>query len=205
MTLVIKKNMKKLNNILKTIIDSNLDSFQKIPEQENSIKNIIQILIKARDNKRSIFTMGNGGSGSTASHFTSDLLKTAITKNNNRFSAFSLTDNLPVILAWSNDSSFENIFEEQLKNHLKKNDILIGFSGSGTSKNLISAFRYAKKIGATCIGITGMKGGNFPKICDYCFFAPSNNMLMIESIHLTLCHIIVESIRKLGTPKFNYD
>jgi len=90
--------------------------------------------------------MGNGGSGSTASHFTSDLLKTAITKNDNRFSAFSLTDNSPVILAWSNDSSFENIFEEQLKNHLKKNDILIGFSGSVTSKNLISAFRYAKKL-----------------------------------------------------------
>ena len=60
--------------------------------------------------------MGNGGSGSTASHFVSDLLKTAILENEKRFSVISLVDNVPVLLAWANDSSYDDIFVEQLKN-----------------------------------------------------------------------------------------
>ncbi len=149
--------------------------------------------------------MGNGGSGSTASHFVSDLLKTAITEGDKRFSAISLVDNVPVLLAWSNDISYEEIFIEQLKNHLSTGDIIIGFSGSGTSKNVEKAFKYAKKNGATCIGITGMNGGNFPKICDIFYVVPSDNMLTIESMHLLICHCIVETIRNLGTPMFSYE
>lgn len=166
---------------------------------------ICKILLKARDRGNKIFTMGNGGSGSTASHFVSDLLKTALTKNNKRFSAFSLIDNNPVILAWSNDSSYSDIFIEQLKNHLTKNDILIGFSGSGNSKNLLRALDYAKKNNAICIGFTGKSGGLMKKKCDVCFCVPSKNMLIIESLHILLCHCITEYIRNLGTPLFKYE
>ena len=77
--------------------------------------------------------MGNGGSASTSTHFVSDLLKTSIIKNESRFKAISLSDNIPVILAWSNDESFDKIFVEQLKNFLQKDDIVIGISGSGNS------------------------------------------------------------------------
>ncbi len=77
--------------------------------------------------------MGNGGSGSTSSHFVSDLLKTAITNDSNRFKAISLVDNVPVNLAWSNDVSYDCIFLEQLKNFLASGDVVIGFSGSCNS------------------------------------------------------------------------
>jgi len=168
------------------------------------IEKIIQILIDGRNKRKKIFTMGNGGSGSTSSHFVSDLLKTAITKGDKRFSAISLVDNVPVILAWSNDISYEEVFVEQLKNHLSKGDILIGFSGSGKSKNVLKALKYGKKNGAICIGITGMSGGEFPKLCDISYVIPSNNMLTIESMHLLVCHCMVETIRSLGKPMFTY-
>jgi len=178
----------------KAIIDSFLKHqgvcVEKILGQEETLEKIINELIKARDRNNKIFTMGNGGSGSTASHFVSDLLKTAITKNEKRFSAMSLVDNVPVILAWSNDSSYDDIFVEQLKNFVVENDIIIGFSGSGKSKNVIKAFEYGKKKGAICIGITGMSGGEFPKICDICLVIPSNDMLTIESIHLMLVIVL---------------
>ena len=74
------------------------------------IEEIFNHLIKCRENGNRIFIIGNGGSASTASHFTSDLLKTAITKNTNHFKAYSLTDNMPVVLAWANDLSYDNIF-----------------------------------------------------------------------------------------------
>lgn len=186
------------------ITENNL-CLEQIANQSDILVQIVDMLIKARNNGKKIFTMGNGGSGSTASHFVSDLLKTAIIKNEKRFSAFSLTDNIPVILAWSNDVSFDSIFVEQLKNHLSKGDILIGFSGSGKSKNILKAFQYAKKHGAICIGITGMSGGNFPKHCDLYCIVPSNNMLTIESMHLLICHCIIETIRKTGKPLFSYN
>ena len=190
---------------LTSFLSQQEDCIKKIQNDTNSIEKIIQILLNGRNKGKKILTMGNGGSGSTASHFVSDLLKTAITKGDRRFSAISLVDNTPVLLAWSNDTSYEEIFVEQLKNHLSKGDILIGFSGSGNSKNVVKALKYGKKNGAICIGITGMSGGNFPKICDVCYVVPSDNMLTIESMHLLICHCVVETIRKLGKPMFSYD
>ena len=181
------------------------DCVNLLQKDSNTIQKIIQILLEARKKNNTIFVMGNGGSGSTASHFVSDLLKTALLQNKKRFSAISLVDNIPVILAWSNDSSFNDIFVEQLKNLHKPGDVVIGFSGSGKSKNVINALTFANNNGGKTIGITGMDGGDFKKICNVCLIAPSNEMLMIESIHVTLCHCIISSIREDGVPIFKYD
>jgi len=178
---------------------------EEISKQSTIIEKIIESLIKARDEGNKIYTCGNGGSASTASHFVSDLLKTAITKNNKRFSAISLADNIPVMLAWSNDTSYDDVFVEQLKNFLSEGDVVIGFSGSGKSRNIIKTMKYGKKNGAICIGLTGMSGGEFPKICDLCLVVPSDDMLAIESAHVTLCHCIISTIRKLGKPMFTYE
>ena len=168
---------------MKEIINSFLEEqnicIKEIQKDHKTIQNIIKILITARKTKKKIFVMGNGGSGSTASHLVSDLLKTAMTKGDTRFSAISLVDNVPVILAWANDSSYDRIFSEQVKNHISKGDILIGFSGSGASQNVLNAFSVGKKNGAICIGFTGMNGGKFPKICDICLIVPSDDMLII--------------------------
>lgn len=176
----------------------------KVNRMNIEITDIVELLVKARERGAKIYTMGNGGSGSTASHFVSDLLKTSITEGNKRFSTISLVDNVPVLLAWANDVSYDDIFVEQLKNFIIKGDVVIGFSGSGKSKNVVKAMKYAKEIGATCIGFTGMSGGEFPNITDKCFIVPSNDMLLIESIHVMLCHCIISVIRNLGKPVFTY-
>lgn len=194
-------------------ISQDVDSFLKdqvaclndiVRAQEPIIRSIIELLIHARSMNSGVYTMGNGGSGSTASHLVSDLLKTAITKDDPRFKAVSLVDNVPVLLAWSNDTSYEEVFIEQLKNFLSKDDIVIGFSGSGKSKNVVKAMRYARENGAKVIGITGMSGGEFPKVSDICLIVPSDDMLLIESTHVIICHCIISAIRKLGKPVFTY-
>ena len=197
--------MPKMNNITKSFLVDQLKCIEKLSKHEDQIEKIINLLIKKRDAGNKIFTVGNGGSASTASHFVSDLLKTSITKKNKRFKAISLVDNLPVILAWANDTSYDGIFEEQLKNLISKNDVVIAFSRSGKSENVVKALRFAKKNGAICIGFTGMHGGYFPKLCDICCAVPSNNMLIIESTHVILCHCIVDAIRNLGKPLFQYE
>ncbi len=149
--------------------------------------------------------MGNGGSGSTSSHFVSDLLKTAIVNDSKRFKAISLVDNIPVNLAWSNDVSYDSIFSEQLKNFLASGDIVIGFSGSGNSNNVVNAFEYAKTKGAKSIAISGMSGGKISKLADVSLIVPSNDMLIIESMHILICNCMINAIREQGIPKFNYD
>jgi len=197
--------MSKTKDVVDSFLKHQESCLKKISNQTNIIVEIVNALINARNNGNKVYAMGNGGSGSTASHFVSDLLKTSITKGNKRFAAISLVDNIPVMLAWSNDVSYEDIFVEQLKNFLSKGDIIFGFSGSGKSKNVIKAMKYGKKKGAFCIGITGMSGGYLPKICDICFIVSSNDMLAIESTHAMLCHCIVAAIRKTGRPMFRYE
>ena len=197
--------MQKIREHIDVFLEQQNSCFEKLSDQTEIITKITNLLIKTRDKGKNIYVMGNGGSGSTASHFVSDLLKTAITQGNKRFSAISLVDNMPVLLAWSNDSSYEEIFVEQLHNLLSKGDVVIAFSGSGKSKNVIKAFKFAKKKGAYCIGFTGMNGGYFPKLSDICCVVNNDDMLIIESAHLALCHCIINTIRKLGKPIFNYE
>jgi len=193
------------NSTIENFLNEYKICIEKVFKEKKSLEKILEVLLKARDEGKNVYTMGNGGSGSTASHFVSDLLKTTITNNNKRFSAISLVDNISVILAWSNDMSFENIFVEQLRNFLSPGDVIIGFSGSGKSKNILKAFQFGKENGAICVGITGMGGGDFPKVCETSLIVPSNNMLIVESTHLMICHSMVAAIRAKGTPMFNYD
>ena len=205
MILQIPRVMSKIDRTNKPFFVEQIKIIEKLSKQEKQIKKITNILMKKRDSGKTIFTVGNGGSASTASHFVSDLLKTTITKKNKRFKAISLVDNFPVVLAWANDVSYADIFVEQLNNFISKGDVIIAFSGSGRSENVVKAIKYAKKQGAICIGITGMSGGQFKKICDECIIVPSNDMLSIESAHLLLCHYIVSSIRNQGVPVFKYE
>ena len=177
----------------------------ELSSQFEIISSIVEKLIAARSSNSLVITMGNGGSASTASHFTADLLKTAIMKDEKRFQAICLSDNVPVMTAWGNDTSYDEIFAQQLINFLKSDSIVIAFSGSGTSKNVVNALETAKNAGAFLIGFTGKSGGAFPQICDICIQIPSSNMLTIESFHLMLCHVITSCIRETGTPEFSYE
>jgi D-sedoheptulose 7-phosphate isomerase len=194
-----------IENSIKENLKLNYSCLENLDKKSDQIKEIVEYLITARNNEKTVFTMGNGGSGSTASHFVSDLLKTAITNDSNRFKAISLVDNIPVNLAWSNDVSYDSVFSEQLKNFLMGGDIVIGFSGSGNSKNVVNAFEYAKTKGSTCIAISGMSGGEISKLADVALVVPSNDMLIIESMHILICHCMINAIREQGIPKFNYD
>lgn len=155
------------------------------------IDRIADILMDAYQEQRTVYTIGNGGSAATASHFASDLAKGTIRRGTRkRFRAIALTDNIPQLTAWANDKGYEFVFEEQLKNLLKKNDVVIAISGSGDSRNIVKAARYAKKKGAVTIGIAGFKGGKLGKVVDHAMIVPSSNMRQIEDVHLMLEHAI---------------
>lgn len=194
-----------IKNETEDYLDSQIDCIDKIKKELiPTINEIIQVLLEARERGKNIYIFGNGGSGSTASHFTSDLLKTSIIKNEKKFRVISLVDNIPVLLAWANDTDYENIFVKQLENFVQQNDLVIGISGSGNSKNVLKAIEYANTIGATTISFTGMGGGKIKKVAKINLIIPSDDMLFIETMHLLICHLLTTLLRKQGEPLFLY-
>lgn len=165
--------------------------------EDKKIEELINILVKARDNFNVIFIMGNGGSASTASHFVGDLSKGAIAKDKSRFKAIGLTDNIPNMTQWGNDVSYSSIFVEQLKNLLEYKNIVIGISGSGESKNIINAINYANTKGAFTIGISGYsKNNSLNKVSKFFIHIPTDTMQIFEDISLILEHMITLIISK---------
>ncbi len=151
---------------------------------------VIDLLKEARDKQRHVFTCGNGGSASTASHFVTDMVKGASYNRDARFRIMALTDSLPTITAYSNDVSYDCIFTEQLKNFAEPDDILIAISGSGNSPNVVKAVEYANSIGCKTIALTGRDGGKLGTLANIEVRVQTPHMGRIEDAHLIVCHMM---------------
>jgi D-sedoheptulose 7-phosphate isomerase len=147
-------------------------------------------LRQARDEDRHIFTCGNGGSASTASHFVCDVVKGASYQKAKRFRIMALTDSLPTITAYSNDVDYSCVFAEQLKNFAGAGDVLVAISGSGNSPNVVTAAEYARSVGCKTIGLTGRDGGKLGKVVELNIQVPVQHMGRIEDAHLIICHMM---------------
>jgi D-sedoheptulose 7-phosphate isomerase len=157
----------------------------------DTIGQIAGELLKATQSGRMVYLFGNGGSASLASHFACDLGKgTSYCNGGKRFRVLALTDNIPTMTAWANDSSYEDIFAEQLRNFVQPLDVAFAISASGNSKNVLNALQVAREAGAITIGVTGFAGGKMRSLCDICAVVPSDNMQIIEDLHLSMAHSI---------------
>jgi D-sedoheptulose 7-phosphate isomerase len=161
------------------------------------LEKVLLLLEQAYRNGHRIFIMGNGGSAATASHFALDLAKNTIMPGAPRLKAISLTDHVPLITAWSNDTAYEHIFAEQLANMIEPGDVVIGISASGNSQNVINALHLAKESHAATIGLLGAKGGKIKDMADAYILAPGQNIEQEEDAHLILAHVITRYMREV--------
>jgi D-sedoheptulose 7-phosphate isomerase len=171
-------------------------AYEKI--NHDCINSLVDLFWEGYHSEKMIFLFGNGGSGSAASHFCEDIGKDTLIDLDGfkRFKVLSLTDNLPYILAWANDHGYETIFEQQLKNFAKQGDIAVGISGSGNSENVVRAIEYANSIGMKTVGFTGFDSGKLGKMVSHHIHVPSNNMGIIESVHASIMHFVVQVLRE---------
>jgi len=185
-----------ISELIRHYIEEVGATLARLPVEE--IERVVKILQEARVNKRGVFIFGNGGSAAAASHFASDLNKGAISKGQPRFRAIALTDNLPLISAWANDTSYSDVFTQQLENYLEPGDVVIGISVSGNSTNVVNALGLAKSRGATTLAFTGFDGGKVRDIAHLCLAVPNKSMEQVEDIHALLQHVITTCLRGMG-------
>jgi D-sedoheptulose 7-phosphate isomerase len=153
------------------------------------------ILTRAYRNGKQVFTVGNGGSSSLASHMAADLAKNTIGPHMRRFRIMSLNENAAIVTALANDLGYENIFSEQLTNLIRAGDVLIVVSASGNSPNIIKAIGYAQSQSAEVVGLLGFDGGRAAELADLAIVVPSFDYGIVEDVHLIINHILVEHFR----------
>jgi len=169
------------------------------------VEHISEILVRAYERQRTVLLFGNGGSAALASHFACDLGKGIVNGSRKRFRVIALTDNVPLMTAWANDSQYEDIFAEQLANFAVGDDVAFAISASGNSPNVLRALTVAKQAGCVTVGLTGFSGGRMLALCDACVVVPCDNMQIIEDLHLCIAHSLFTCIRAKishGTPKY---
>ncbi|NWF65657.1 MAG: SIS domain-containing protein [Chloroflexi bacterium] len=158
------------------------------------IEQIATALEKARAERRQIFIIGNGGSAATASHMMNDLNKGTLGHKGDapwgRFRVLALTDNVSLMTAWANDTDYNHIFSEPLKNLANPGDLLICISASGNSPNILAACDVAKQLGLKIIGLTGFTGGKLAAVSDIALVVPSHDYGPVEDVHMILDHIL---------------
>lgn len=170
------------NRLKKTIDMVNIDE----------VNNLTFLLMDALEKGKQIFVMGNGGSASTASHFVCDFNKGLSYGKNKRFKFICLNDNIPMLMAYANDVSYDDIFIESLKNYFCEGDLVIGISGSGNSKNVLKAIEWAVAHNGITIGLTGYNGGKLKEMVSYNVHVPIDDMQITEDIHMILNHCIIK-------------
>lgn len=183
------------------------------------IEKVFKVLKNTYKNDGQVFLMANGGSSSIAEGFAVDLRThpfvnddKSLTTSKRRIKVECLTESSGCLTGISNDIGFDFVFEEQLKNYMRsksknKNDLLILFSGSGNSKNIINAINFTKKYGVKSFCVSGRGGGKASKIADYALIIPgsskfpgqigkNDNNFHIEDIQNSISHILVGLLKE---------
>jgi D-sedoheptulose 7-phosphate isomerase len=178
----------------KEYIREYLDYFAAILEQldVDVIEQIIVSLGSAAERNSSIFLFGNGGSAANASHMANDLAIGARVSGHSPFRVYCLSDNVPIMTALANDEDYSQIFVSQLRYLLQPDDVVIGFSVSGNSENVLEAVRYANEEGAITIGCGGFDGGDLSQSTDIYLHVPSHpgEYGPVEDVMMVLDHLI---------------
>lgn len=164
------------------------------------IRLMADAIYDAWENERFVFIFGNGGSGTTASHFAEDLGKSSLRESDlkdeskKRLKVLSLTDNLGWIMAVGNDVGYDQIFVQQLMNYGSKGDLVLAISGSGNSPNVLTAVDWANRHGLKTFSLTGFKGGKLRTMAQAGLHVPLDDMGMVESIHLCVFHWVLNDV-----------
>ena len=169
-------------------------TMDQLPRQ--LIVDVIDLLQQARRKGNQVFTLGNGGSASTASHIACDLAKNTRQDGMPHYRVIALTDNMAMFSALANDEGYESVFSEQLVGLIKPGDIVIAISASGNSRNVIKAVETAHRQEATVIGFTGFDGGRLGQLANIHIHVNSNIIEHVEDIHLMLAHLIIKTIKE---------
>ena len=185
-----------LDNFIKENIFSSSEIIKNSASLSKNIENSILLVIDTIKNGNKIILFGNGGSAADAQHIAAELIG-RFKLERQGFPAVSLCTDPSVITSLGNDYSFDIIFSRQCESLVQKNDLVIGISTSGNSKNVENGLKTSKKLGANTIGLLGNNGGQIGGIVDIAITVNSSSTDRIQEAHRTIYHIICDASEQI--------
>ncbi len=178
---------------------------ESVTVKQDTLKNNLPQIIKSAEaviaafkSGHKLFFCGNGGSAADSQHIAAEFVG-RFQKERQAWPAIALTTDTSALTALGNDYSFDIVFSRQLQALGQKGDVIIGISTSGNSKNVLEAFKQAKAMGITTIGVTGGTGGKLAPISDIAIIAASPKTARIQESHLVIFHTICELVENTLT------
>lgn len=182
---------------INSYVDAHVRALRSVPADR--VAGLVGVLRAALDGDRQIFAFGNGGSAANASHFATDLGKGASDKIGRRFRVISLNDNVSWLTALGNDYAYEDVFVRQLQNYARPGDVVLGMSVSGSSPNVVKAFRWARDNGLVTIALCGGKPGGIRDIATHAIAIDDTHYGRVEDAHMLICHLLCYAFMELGS------
>ena len=160
---------------------------------EELVAQAIATVTRALHAGKPLLVCGNGGSAADAMHITGELVGRFLMERRG-LNVICLSSNPAVITAWANDYSYDTVFSRQVEAYGQSGAVLLGISTSGTSRNVVAAFKQARSMGMQTIALTGEGGGALASLSDHLFAVPSRSTPIIQQVHLCLYHYLCRGI-----------
>lgn len=187
--------MKYEEDIARQLVESMRLKEDLLEYSRDLISEIARVVVRAYKKGNKVVWFGNGGSAADAQHLAGELLGKFYLKRE-PLASMALNTNTSVLTALGNDFGFETIFQKQVRALVRRGDVVVGLSTSGTSPNVILALEEAKRKGAITVGLTGKSGGKMKGLVDYLIPVTSTDTPRIQEAHITIGHIICSIVEK---------
>jgi D-sedoheptulose 7-phosphate isomerase len=163
----------------------------------DAVDKVMDVFEDAYRKDRTIFICGNGGSASTAGHWVCDFSKGTVAAGAPRLRMISLGDNEPMLTAYANDVSYDQVFAEPVRTYVRAGDVVVLMTASGNSPNILEAAKASREMGAVTVGLIGFGGGKLAAMVDHPITVSCREYGPVEDLHLVLDHIISVYMRKV--------
>ena len=186
--------MTSVNAVITKEFEAHLETIKSvIGSMESQLEEAGQMMVQTLKNGNKVLLCGNGGSAADAQHIAAELTGRYKTERRG-LPGIALTTDTSALTAISNDYGYDRVFDRQVEALANEGDLLIGISTSGNSGNILSAFKVAKELGCSTLGLSGRDGGKMNDACDVNLVVPSDDTPRIQEMHIlfghTLCQIV---------------
>lgn len=186
-------------DLIRTRLDGALSAIKSLREQVESIDRIGRLLVERIEAGGTIFTSGNGGSAAEAMHLAEELIG-RYRDNRPPIRAVCLNADPTALTCIANDFGYDAVFARQCEALARPGDVLIVFSTSGSSENLIRGLDQARRNGATTVGLLGRDGGPCRGLCDHALVVEADDSAHIQEAHQVVMHVLCEYAEDAQTP-----
>jgi len=183
------------SNQITQIFKQSIDTLNKSTSLTSDINNAINLITDSIQNGNKLIIFGNGGSAADAQHIAAELIG-RFKLERKSLPAIALTTDSSILTSLGNDYSYDVIFSRQCESLVLKNDVVIGISTSGNSKNVELGMITSQKIGAKTIGLLGNNGGIIKSVSDIAIIVNSDDTANIQESHRVIYHIICNLVEK---------